>query len=93
MRQACRSVSMVSGWWLARFQFYLSLERKSLKVSNVVSAGRCKAGDHHVNVYGSYMGHCFMKHCACEVGTSSDGMSHYSTFARYCSGKMCARDE
>jgi hypothetical protein len=82
MRQACRSVSMVSGWWLARFQFYLSLERKSLKVSNVVSAGRCKAGDHHV-----------MKHCACEVGTSSDGMSHYSTFARYCSGKMCARDE
>ena len=34
-----------------------------------------------------------MKHCACEIGASGDGVSHYSTFARYRSGKMSARDE
>jgi hypothetical protein len=40
-------------------------------------ASKIKLDRDHVVVYVSYMDLFFMKHCACEVGASDDGMSHY----------------
>ena len=56
-------------------------------------ASKIEVDRDHVIVYVSYMDHCFVKLSACEVGASGDSMSHYSTFARYRSGKMSARHE
>ena len=57
------------------------------------NAMKIKLDNDHVIGYGSYMELFFIKHFAWEVGASGDGMSLYSTFARYPSVKRRGRDE